>query len=285
MIGQVLEVGFHFSGYTGNGIFVGPDRLQDGSKIFLLQLFLFRQYGRMHVHYNVRRNDERATNYVCFGRGREYGARSCQSILGNDIDAAVGKLLVEAVTPMALELTLNVQQEIQFRIDEADRLRHLKVERAQYEADHARFRYMQIDPHNRLVADSLEADWNEKLRALAEARKQYEEKRSADRLVIDETERGRVLSLAADFPAIWNDPNTPQRERKRMLALLIEDVTLTKGKQVNIAVRFRGGTTTVLTVPRPLTPQQLRATDPEVRRQIDEHPGAPAAEKPGPARR
>ncbi len=55
-----------------------------------------------------------------------------------------------------------------------------------------------------------------------------------------------------------------------MLALLIEDVTLTKGKQVNIAVRFRGGATTTLTVPRPLTPQQLRATDPEVRRQIDE---------------
>jgi hypothetical protein len=55
-----------------------------------------------------------------------------------------------------------------------------------------------------------------------------------------------------------------------MLALLIEDVTLTKGKQVNIAVRFRGGATTVLTVPRPLTTQQLRATDSEARRQVDE---------------
>ena len=226
--------------------------------------------SRMHIHYNVRRNDTYVPNYVCFGRGREYGAPSCQSIVGTEIDAALGKVLVEAVTPVALELALTVQQEIQSRIDEADGLRHRQVERAQYEADHARYRYMQIDPHNRLVADSLEADWNDKLRALADVKKEYQRKRSTDRLVVDHAERERVLSLAKDFPAIWNAPNTPQRERKRMLALLIEDVTLTKGRQVNISVRFRGGATTTLTVPRPLTSQQLRATDPEVRRQIDE---------------
>jgi len=224
---------------------------------------------RMHVHYDIRRKGVMMTNYVCAGRTRQYTDPLCQSILGAGIDAAVGKLLVEAVTPMALELTLAVQQEIAARLEEADRLRHRQVERAQYEADLARHRYMQVDPANRLVADALEADWNAKLRALAEAREEYQRRHAADRLVVDDAERQRILALATDFPAIWNAPHTPQRERKRMLGLLIEDVTLIKEREITAAVRFRGGATTTLTLPRPLTAQQLRATHEPVRREID----------------
>jgi len=208
-------------------------------------------------------------NYVCFGRGREFCDPACQSIAGTEIDAAAGTLLVEAVTPMALELTLAVQREITARLDEEDRLRHRQVERAQYEADHARHRYMQVDAANRLVAESLEAEWNHKLRALAAVQQEYERQRKAGPLAVDAQERQRVLSLATDFPAVWADPNTPARERKRMLGLLIEDVTLIKQAQITAAVRFRGGATTTLTLPRPLTMQQLRATHDDVRRQID----------------
>ena len=100
-----------------------------------------------------------------FGRGQGFGDAVCQSILGTQIDAAVGQLLVEAVTPMALDLALAVQQEITARLEETDRLRHRQIERALYEAEQARHRYMQVDSANRLVADSLEADWNVKLRA------------------------------------------------------------------------------------------------------------------------
>jgi hypothetical protein len=203
------------------------------------------------------------------GRGRLFGDPLCQSILGTEIDAAVGALLVEAVTPMALELALAVQQEIQSRLDEADRLRHRQVERAQYEADQARHRYMQVDPANRLVADSLEADWNARLRALAGAQEEYERQRTADRVAVDDNEQQRILALATDFPAVWRDANTPQRERKRMLALLIEDVTLLKQRQVTAHVRFRGGATTTLTLPRPRTAQELRATSEEVRRELN----------------
>src|SRR6266496_6769558 len=117
------------------------------------------------------------TNYVCLGRGRLFGDPLCQSILGTGIDAAVGQLLVDAVTPMALDLALAVQQEITARLDEIDHLRRRQVERAQYEADSARHRYMQVDPAHRLVADSLEADWNAKLRALAEAQEDYQRRR------------------------------------------------------------------------------------------------------------
>jgi len=223
----------------------------------------------MHVHYNRRRGGALIPNYVCFGRGRLFGDPSCQSILGGAIDAAIGTLLVETVTPMALELACAVQQEIAARLDEADRLRHRQVERAQYEVDHARQRYMQVDPANRLVASTLEADWNVKLHGLAEAEEDYQRQRAADRLVVDAPERERILHLATDFPAVWHDPNTAPRERKRMLALLIEDVTLLKQHQITAAVRFRGGATTTVTLPRPLTAQQMRATHPEVRQHID----------------
>jgi hypothetical protein len=128
---------------------------------------------------------------------------------------------------MALELILAVQQEIAARAEESDRLRHRQVERAQYETDLARQRYMQVDPSNRLVAAALEADWNVKLRALSEAQEEYQRRRTRDCLIVDDLERQRIMPLATDFPAIWDDPATPQRERKRMLGLLIEDVTLT----------------------------------------------------------
>ena len=225
--------------------------------------------SRMHVHYNTRRSGELVTNYVCAGRTRLFGDPLCQSVLGTGIDAAVGQLLVEAVTPLALELSLAVQAEISARHDEADRLRHRQVERAQYEVDRARQRYMQVDPANRLVADSLEADWNAKLRDLFEAQESYERQRTADQHSVDEAERQRILALAADFPSVWRDPKTPQRERKRMLALLVEDVTLIKQREITAAVRFRGGASTTLTLPRPLTAQQMRATHAEVRQAID----------------
>ena len=225
--------------------------------------------SRMHVHYSSRRSGELIPTYVCVGRGRLFGDPACQSIVGGAIDAAIGTLLVESVTPMALELACAVQQEIAARLDEADRLRHRQVERAQYEVDRARQRYMQVDPANRLVASSLEADWNVKLRRLAEAEEDYQRQRAADRLIVDAPERQRILNLATDFPAVWRDPNTAPRERKRMLALVIEDVTLLKQRQVTAAVRFRGGATTTVTLPRPLTAQQMRATHPEVRQHID----------------
>ncbi|MGH9463666.1 MAG: hypothetical protein ACRD1X_20890 [Vicinamibacteria bacterium] len=104
----------------------------------------------------------------------------CQVIPGASIDAAISKLAVEAMTPMALEVALAVWQEVQDRQQDADRLRRQQVEQAQYEADLARRRFMQVDPSNRLVADSLEADWNEKLRTLSEAQKRYEQQKEID---------------------------------------------------------------------------------------------------------
>ena len=142
---------------------------------------------------------------------------------------------------MTLEVALQVQAELEARAGEADTLRRQRVERARHEADLARRRFMDADPGNRLVVDVLEADWNEKLRALHDAQEELERRRAEDRLKLDEERRRQILALATDFPRLWNDPKTPQRERKRMVRLLLEDVTLTRGDAINAGVRFRGG--------------------------------------------
>jgi DNA invertase Pin-like site-specific DNA recombinase len=223
---------------------------------------------RMTVRYN-QRGGRALPTYVCQRQGIEQATPICQSIPGAHIDGAVGHLLVEAVTPVALEATLTVERQLQSRADEAERLRSRQVERARYEADLARRRFMQVDPDNRLVADELEADWNRKLRALSSAQEEYERRRQADNAVLDEAQRARVLALATDLPKLWRESTTPDRERKRMVRLLIEDVTLIKGTQITAHVRFRGGATTTLTLPRALNAWQMRQTSAEVVAEID----------------
>jgi hypothetical protein len=164
---------------------------------------------------------------------------------------------------------LAVQQELQQRLDEADRLRRQHVERARYEADLARERFLQVDPKNRLVADALEADWNDKLRALTEAQEQYERRRQADRAVLDKESQSRILALTTDFPKLWTSPKTPARERKRMVRLLIEDVTLSKGEQITVEVRFKGGATRTLSLPPPQPAWAIWQTSPEVVAEVD----------------
>ncbi len=223
---------------------------------------------RMTVRYHQCRA-ELVPDYACQREGIEHAEPLCQRFAGASVDRAVGELLCETVTPMALEVALAVHHELQARLDEADALRHKAVERAQYEVELARRRYMHVDPDNRLVADALEADWNQKLRTLDEAQQDYERQRQADRALIDEKRRTRLLDLATDFPRLWQDPNTPHRERKRMVRLLIEDVTLLRGTEITAHVRFRGGATRTLRLPLPAPAWALRQTSPEVVREVD----------------
>ena len=68
-----------------------------------------------------------------------------------------------------------------------------------------------------MVADSLEAQWNDKHRELAQTQQEYEHHRDGDRLMLDETTRSQILALAKSFPRLWRDPDTCALERKRMV--------------------------------------------------------------------
>jgi hypothetical protein len=194
----------------------------------------------------------------------------CQSIRGGDVDRAISELLLETVAPAALEVALAVQDEIAGRIEKADALRRSQLERARYEAELARRRYLKVDPDNRLVADTLEADWNEHLRRLDALQQQHEQQRKTDQGLLSDEARSRILALSADFPRVWNDPRTAPLERKRMVALLIEDVTLIKAEKINLHVRFRGGRTASLGVERPRPISLVRKTLPTVIQKLDE---------------
>jgi hypothetical protein len=162
-----------------------------------------------------------------------------------------------------------VQDEIAGRIGQSDQLRASQLERARYEAELARRRYLKVDPDNRLVADSLEADWNARLRRLDSLQQEHEQQRKADQGLLSEQARLRILALSTDFPRVWNDERTAPLERKRMVALLIEDITLLKAERIAIHVRFRGGHTTSLTIDRPKPMALVRKTKPEVIAALD----------------
>jgi DNA invertase Pin-like site-specific DNA recombinase len=225
--------------------------------------------ARMTVRYHGRQGIG-CPEYVCQRDGIQRGTPLCQRIPGASIDASVGQLLLELVTPLTLEVALSVELEIQTRLDQADALRRQHVERACYEAEVARRRYLQVDPDHRLVADELEREWNQKLRALTEAQEHYEKEKNAQRPQCDEEQRRKIRALATDFPRLWNDPATSHRDRKRVVRLLIEDVTLVRGRQELVAhLRLRGGTTQTLRLPLPRSAWELRQTSPEVVAQID----------------
>jgi hypothetical protein len=223
---------------------------------------------RMTVRYHSR-TTQPIPDYLCQREGIEHGKPSCQTINGEQIDKAISELLLQTMTPMALDVALAVQQEIQVRLEEVDRLRRKQVERARYEADLAQRRYLQVDPANRLVADVLESEWNGKLRALNEAQEEYERLRRDDHLSINETQRARLAALASDFPRVWQDPQTPDREKKRMVRLLLEDVTLLKREQISVQVRFKGGAIQSLSLPLPLSALVLRKTPEAIVREVD----------------
>jgi DNA invertase Pin-like site-specific DNA recombinase len=224
---------------------------------------------RMGVRYHARKGTLKP-DYLCQRDSIQHGKPLCQNIPGSSIDHAIGELLLQMVQPLTLEVSLAVQQELQSRIDEADQLRKQQVERARYEADRARTRFMKVDPNNRLVADTLEAEWNEKLRALQEAQEQYEHQRQADRQLLDDKSQALIRSLATNFPKLWNDPQTSPRDRKRMVQLLIEDVTLIRREQITLHIRFKGGATRTETLPPPQLSYKTWQTDPQTVARIDD---------------
>lgn len=223
---------------------------------------------RLSIRYHQRR-DTLVPDYQCVDENIQRHAPRCLTIPGHTIDLAISQLLLDTVTPLALEVALTVQAELEARANEADQLRRSHVERARQHADLARRRYLSVDPDNRLVADTLEADWNDALRALQAAQDEYDRQTTNANATLDEKRKTQIRELATDFPKLWSDPATPARERKRIARLLIEDVTLNKSDQIHLHVRFRGGQTTNLTIPIPLNSWQARQTDPDTLAMLD----------------
>ena len=206
---------------------------------------------RMTVRYHAR-GDQELPTYTCHRDGIENGRSACTLIPGHTLDQHIGQLLIDTLTPLAVEAALQVSAELQQRAAEADALRAAHVERARYHADLARRRYLAVDPANRLVAGTLEADWNTALRALTDAQDAYDTARKQHTGQLTSAQKTRISQLVTDLPGIWNDPATPMRERKRIARLLLTDVTVTRTSDTITAhVRLAGGQHRTLTLPVP----------------------------------
>jgi hypothetical protein len=214
---------------------------------------------RMTVRYSVRHGHP-VPVYVCQREGIARAQPFCQTIPGTGLDDAVAQVVLDAITPAALDVALEVFEELRARKAEVDRLRRAQVERAREEAELAQRQFLLVRPEHRLVADSLERQWNETLARLADAEEAYRRGTEAEGRALSADDRARIHGLASDLPRVWHDPRTAMRERKRMLRLLIEDVTLRRDGAIQIAIRWKGGATTTVERPVPLDAPALRRT-------------------------
>ena len=259
---------------AGNAAAHGRDRTagppREGTALLQGIIICGRCGNRMTVRYHHRRDQEIPT-YMCQRDGIENGRPACAAIPGGDLDQATGALLIAALTPLAVEAALQVSAELEHRAAEADALRAAHVQRAQYHADLARRRYLAVDPANRLVAGTLEADWNTALRALNDAQETYDKARREHAGQLTSAQQARIAQLVTDLPAIWNDPATPMRERKRIARLLLTDVTATRtADTITAHVRLAGGQHRTLAIPAPLPVGDQRRTPADVLAAIDE---------------
>ena len=146
----------------------------------------------------------------------------------------------------------------------------MRVERAEYEAALAERRYEEVDPSNRLVAGTLEHRWNEALLRVEDLKKQAAEFQQQKARVMTPEQKEKVLALARDLPRLWHAPSTQAKDRKRMLRLLIKDITVEKSaapKQLLVHIRWPGGACSECTVQLPLNmPDRVRYPDALVER-------------------
>jgi DNA invertase Pin-like site-specific DNA recombinase len=204
---------------------------------------------------------------------------TCRSVAAATVDDAVAGALLDALTPEQVALALAVADEVAGRRHRASRAAELAVERARYEADRAERAFGQVEPENRLVARSLEARWEARLTALAEAEQALQDARDA---LPPLPGRAELEKLAADLPGLWHAPETSSKDRKRLLRTLIADVTVLPEPdqaKVRIGIRWHTGATDELRVTRAVhTGTARRSPSPavEVIRQLG--PVTPAAE-------
>lgn len=214
---------------------------------------------RMSTRY---RGTDRHGDYQC--RAQANAGDVCFAVAAMTIDEMIAKLLLEAVNPVELELGLAVVHETERQVNEVEGQWKLRVERARYDARLAERRYKAVDPDNRVIARTLEREWEETLLALEALEREHDEVRRRVQLEIGDQDRARILALARDLPAVWRASTTTQAERKNLLRMVITDVTLSPidapARMTRVQVRWETGAVSDFTVPRL---REGRATSPD----------------------
>ncbi len=183
--------------------------------------------------------------YQCIWKHREALAPcACLTVPSKPLDDAITERLLTAVTPLTIKLALEALTRLEERDHAVAAQWQRRIERARYDVDLAERRYEAVDPANRLIASTLEQRWNDAMQRLRDLEVELATfERQALRSVTVEQKR-QILQLGRDFPRLWAAPTTTSCDRKRMLRLLINDITVVKGpepKQLRLHIRWQGG--------------------------------------------
>lgn len=176
--------------------------------------------------------------YRCNKRQIRYGEPVCQRIPGAAVDRFVAERVIANLAPVQIELSLAVLDELERQQTELFQQWQHRLEAAHYAANQAQRRYAQVEPENRLVARTLEQQWELALREVERLESELTALQRAQPLVITAEQRQSLLTLSADLERVWAAPTTTWAERKDLLRLLIADVTLTR-HETGITVQIR----------------------------------------------
>ena len=211
--------------------------------------------AKMTVHYQRGAGGKLSAVYVCAREKSDYGGGQCQQVAGPCVDAYVTGLLLDALAPAALEVSLAAAEQAGARRAQVDRIWRQRLERADFAADRARRQYRLAEPENRLVVRQLEKDWETALAERQRLGEEYDRFTASRPRTLTAAEREQIRALAADIPAIWHAPTTTDADRKQLIRHLVEQVRITvagTSEKVEVEVVWAGGHRTTGQVTRPV---------------------------------
>lgn len=222
--------------------------------------------NRMSVNYKTYNHTVYGV-YACahIKKGEPYYHKHSLCINGRVVDQAVSEIVLEKLTPEAVKAAEEIHQEIERRKAGEDNYFALQVDKAKYEVDLARKRYMNADPANRLVAAELERLWNERMHQLAKAETDLRKYRSVSHAEAPETKAQNLIDLPEKLEKAWKNNSLGMTDKKRIIRCLVEDVSLNLlGNEIVVGIRFKGGLTECINVRRPPRKYETWTTDPEI---------------------
>ena len=224
-----------------------PGAPRDGSALLSGLLRCGRCGGhRMTVRYHDGSHGGHAAHgYVCAFYQVNYGTGGpCQHIAGPALDAWVTGQVLQAVAPAAVEVSMAAAAQAEDERAMLGKLWRQRLERARYAAGRARRQYQLAEPENRLVIRQLEAAWEAALAETARLEADYQRFTEQQPETLTAGERAAIQALASDLPRTWNAPSTTQADRKELLRILIEDITVNvagNSELVDVTITWAGG--------------------------------------------